>query len=104
MAGVVPPRRRLQPALDEAVSLSNSQTMFPDEVFKEFEGLLLAQIPPVRDLSPSGSSCGRSRHISAGDLSVAPSLSRQLLAIMLVSTVATALTLGRGMAPRCAVT
>src|SRR5260370_372862 len=111
-AEVVPPRRRLQPALDKAVYVPVIQ--FADDVsrrgFKDFEVCRLRRSPQyeaAQHLGPSVSSCGRSRHISAGYLS-RPSLRRakplkQVLAIMLVFTVAIVLTLGRGMAPRCAV-
>jgi len=112
MADVVPPRRRLQPALDEAVYLPVIQ--FADDVsrrgLKDFELCRLRRSPvrgPTTSRPLSVSSCGRSRRISAGYLS-RPSLSRakplkQLLAIMLVFTSAIVLTFGRGMAPRCAV-
>src|ERR1700731_1446546 len=49
MAEVVPPRRRLQRALDEAVSLPVIQ--FADDVSRR--GLPLAQIPPVRGRTTS---------------------------------------------------
>jgi hypothetical protein len=65
------------------------------------------QYEAAQHLGPSVFSCGRSRDISAGFRS-RPSLRRakplkQLLAIMLVLTVAIVLTLGRGVPPRCAV-
>jgi hypothetical protein len=80
--------------------------MLPDEVLKTSSAACAdpPQYEAAQHLGSSVSSCGKSRYISAGYVS-RPRLRRakplkQLLAIMLVFIV---LTLGRGMAPRCAV-
>jgi hypothetical protein len=112
-AEVVPPRRRLQPALDEAVYLPVIQ--FADDVsprgLKDFEVCRLRRSPQyeaAQHLRPSVSSCAEVATfpgvICHDQVSVAPSLSSSFLPSCLSSPLPIMLTLGRGMAPRCAVT